>query len=288
MIVQGRKSSTPAAIGHQLGQLTLFASPNHNAPMEKLEIVLIPCLTDNYGVLLHAPGTGETACIDAPEAAPLIAALDARGWKLSSIFVTHHHADHTAGIAALKQHYGCRVIGPESESARISGMDKLVTEKTPLSFGGVNVRVIETPGHTLGHISYHIPDAKIAFTADTLFVLGCGRIFEGDPEMMWNSLHKLAALPDDTTIYCGHEYTLANGRFALTVEPENTALVARMKDIEALRAKGAPTVPTTIALEKATNPFLRASEPAIRARLGMHGKPDWQVFGKLREMKNKA
>ena len=256
--------------------------------MRPLETVLIPCLTDNYGVLIHAPDTGETASVDAPDAAPLQAALDARGWKLSTIFVTHHHNDHTAGIPALKQRYGCRVIGPEAEAARITGLDQLVNEKTPLTFGGFNVRVIETPGHTLGHVSYYIPDAKLAFTADTLFALGCGRLFEGDPEMMWHSLNKIAALPDDTTIFCGHEYTLGNGRFALTVEPENIALVARMKDIEALRAKGAPTVPTTIAIEKATNPFLRAAVPAIRARLGMQGKPDWQVFGQLREMKNKA
>ena len=192
--------------------------------MRTLETILIPCLTDNYGVLVHAPATGETASIDAPDAAPLRAALEARGWKLTTIFVTHHHNDHTAGIAALKQHYACHVIGPEGEGGRIAGLDQMVGEKSPLSFAGLNVRVIETPGHTLGHISYYIPDAHMAFTADTLFALGCGRIFEGDPEMMWHSLKKIAALPDDTTIYCGHEYTLGNGRFALTVEPKTKPL----------------------------------------------------------------
>lgn len=253
-----------------------------------LEIVLIPCLTDNYGVIVHAPGSGQTASIDAPDGAALRAALEARDWPLHTIFTTHHHADHTGGIAALKAHYGCQVIGPETEADRIPGIDRTVTEKTPLTFDGLTVRVIETPGHTLGHVSYHFPDAKLAFTGDTLFALGCGRIFEGDPEMMFNSMQKLAGLPGDTTIYCGHEYTLSNGRFALSVEPENEALVKRMADIEGLRADSKPTLPTTIATEKATNPFLRTHSSAIRARLGMLGKPDWQIFGRLREMKNKA
>ena len=256
--------------------------------MTLLDIVQFPCLSDNYGVLIHAPAAGETACIDAPDANAVRAALDAKGWKLNQILVTHHHADHTVGIAALKAHYGCKVIGPAAEQDRIAGLDQTVSEKTPLSFGGLNIRVIETPGHTLGHISYFFPDARVAFTGDTLFALGCGRLFEGDAEMMWASLQKLATLPDDTTIYCGHEYTLANGRFALTVEPENAALKARMIEIEALRASGKPTLPTKLGLEKATNPFLRANQPVIRVRLGMQGKPDWQVFGQLRELKNKA
>lgn len=252
-----------------------------------LEIVLIPCLTDNYGVIIHAPGSGQTASIDAPDGAALRAALEARDWPLHTIFTTHHHADHTGGIAALKAHYGCQVIGPETEADRIPGIDRTVTEKAPLTFDGLTVRVIETPGHTLGHVSYHFPDAKLAFTGDTLFALGCGRIFEGDPEMMWNSMQKLAALPNDTTVYCGHEYTLSNGRFALSVEPENEALVTRMAEIESLRAGGMPTLPTTIEAEKATNPFLRTHSTKIRARLGMQGRHDWQIFGRLRDMKNK-
>ncbi len=256
--------------------------------MPLLDIVQFPCLSDNYGVVIHAPETGETASIDAPDAGAIQAALDAKGWKLDHIFVTHHHADHTGGIATLKERYHCKVTGPEGEAARIAGLDQTVTEKSPLRFGGLNVRVIETPGHTLGHISYFVPDARVAFTGDTLFALGCGRLFEGDAQMMWASLQKLMTLPDDTTVYCGHEYTLANGRFALSVEPENAALKARMTEIESLRAAGKPTLPTQLGREKATNPFLRVNEPAIRMRLGMQGKPDWQVFGQLRELKNKA
>ena len=259
-----------------------------NHAMALLDIVQFPCLSDNYGVIIHAPATGETAAIDAPDASAIRAALEAKGWKLNQILVTHHHADHTGGIAALKEHYRCKVTGPAGEAARIAGLDEMVSEKTPLRFGGLNVRVIETPGHTLGHISYYFPDAQVAFTGDTLFALGCGRLFEGDAQLMWESLQKLMQLPDDTTIYCGHEYTLANGRFALTVEPENAALKLRMTEIEALRASGKPTLPTKLAIEKATNPFLRANQAAIRARLGMQGKADWQVFGQLRELKNKA
>lgn len=256
--------------------------------MAALEIIQIPCLTDNYGVLIHEPETGETASIDAPDAEVLRSALEARNWRLTQIFVTHHHADHTAGILPLKAKYGCAVTGPEAELQRVPGIDKAVDEKTPLSFAGYNVRVIETPGHTLGHVSYFLPDAHVAFTGDTLFALGCGRIFEGTAELMWGSLQKLMSLPDDTRIYCGHEYTLSNGRFALAIEPENEALKARMKEIEGLRAVNKPTLPTMLGIEKATNPFLRTDSNAIRARLGLKGRPDWQVFERLRELKNKA
>lgn len=250
-------------------------------------ITLVPCLADNYCVLLHAPETGETIAIDAPHADTIKAELAKRGWRLNEIFITHHHNDHTGGCQALKDHFGCTITGPETEAERIPAIARGVSEGSELSFAGYSVRVLDTPGHTLGHISYHFPELKVAFTGDTLFALGCGRVFEGDPQMMFASMQKLAALPDDTAIYCGHEYTLSNARFALSIEPENAALAARAKIIEAKRAAGEPTLPTTIELEKATNPFLRTASTAIRARLGMMGAPDWQVFARLRELKNK-
>ena len=256
--------------------------------MSQLTFVQIPCLADNYAVIVHAPQTGETAVVDAPDAAAIQAALDQRGWRLSHLLVTHHHTDHTGGVADLKAKYGCRVIGPEGEADRIPVLDQAVSEKTALVFAGMSIGVIETPGHTLGHIAYVIPEAKVAFTGDTLFSLGCGRIFEGDAEGMWGAMQKLMSLPADTHIYCGHEYTATNGRFALLVEPENEALQARVRDVEVLRSQGKPTLPTTLAAELATNPFLRTNSSAIRARLGLQYAPDWQVFARLRELKNKA
>jgi hydroxyacylglutathione hydrolase len=253
-----------------------------------MQILQVACLTDNYCVLLHAPTGGETLAIDAPQAEPIAAALDSRTWRLSDIFITHHHNDHTAGCQALKARYGCQITGPDAEGERIPGLTRPIREGAKLTFAGHDVRVIETPGHTLGHVSYYFPDLATVFTGDTLFAAGCGRIFEGDAQTMYASLLKIASLPDDTQIYCGHEYTEANARFALSVEPENQALVQRIKSIEAKRAAGEPTLPTSVALEKATNPFLRTRSPAIRARLGLEGMPDWQVFARLRQLKNKA
>jgi len=256
--------------------------------MTKLEIALVPCLNDNYCVLLHDSESGETLAIDAPDAAAIDAALDARGWKLTHLFITHHHTDHTQGIAALKARWSCHVTGPEAEADRISGLDATVNEKSPLAFAKRNVRVLEMPGHTLGHVAYFFPDDGVAFTGDTLFALGCGRIFEGDAEGMWGALQKLMALPETTQIYCGHEYTLSNARFAMSVEPENADLKARAAEVEALRAANKPTLPTVLAKEKSTNPFLRADSRAIRARLGLERAPDWKVFERLRELKNKG
>ncbi len=256
--------------------------------MATLDIHLFPCLDDNYGVLIHDPATGMTASIDAPDADHVGAALKEKGWKLTHILSTHHHHDHTGGNAELKAETGCTIIGPKGEAAKIPGLDKAVGEGDIFRFGEFEVKVIETPGHTLGHITYYIPAANVAFAGDTLFALGCGRIFEGTPEMMHASLQKLAALPGDTIIYCGHEYTLSNAKFALTIEPDNPALQQRMEEIEALRASGKPTVPTTIARELATNPFLRAHVPAIQQRLNMEGAPNWQVFAEIRERKNRG
>ena len=248
---------------------------------------LFPCLQDNYGVLLHDPASGATAAIDAPEAAPVEAALAASGWKLTDILVTHHHHDHTGGIAELKQRHRCRVVAPHGEAARIPLVDETVRENDTARVGGLVARVIETPGHTAGHIAYFFAADKLAFVGDTLFSIGCGRVIEGTPEIMWQSLLKLRALPDDTRIYCGHEYTRANIRFARTIEPDNQALAAREKAVEQLLAAQQPTIPSTIGEEKQANPFLRADLPEIAAQIGLAGKPAPQVFAEIRERKNK-
>ncbi len=256
--------------------------------MGALDIVLLPCLADNYCVILHDPESGETAAIDAPSAEQIKAALAERGWRLNHLFITHHHTDHTGGIAELKAFYGATVTGPEAEAERIPDLTRVVTAKSELAFAGHPIQVLETPGHTLGHVTYYFPNDGLVFTGDTLFSLGSGRIFEGNPEMMWESVSKIAALPGDTNIYCGHEYTLTNARFALTIEPENEVLKKRVAEVEALRAAGKPTIPTTVDLEKATNPFLRPRSRSIQARIGMLGAPEPEVFGRLRQLKNKA
>jgi hydroxyacylglutathione hydrolase len=249
---------------------------------------LFLCLKDNYGVLLHDPETGKTASIDAPEAAPVEAALKATGWRLSDILVTHHHADHTDGIAELKGRYACRVVAPHGEAARIPLVDETVRENDKVKVGSLEAHVLETPGHTAGHISYVFPADKLAFVGDTLFSIGCGRVIEGTPEMMWQSLLKLRALPDDTRVYCGHEYTLANVRFARTIEPANAALAAREKQVEKLVAGKTPTIPSTLGEEKAANPFLRADIPEVAKSLGLADKRAWQVFAEIRERKNRS
>jgi hydroxyacylglutathione hydrolase len=249
---------------------------------------LFRCLQDNFGVLLHDPETGATAAIDAPEAAPVEAALKATGWRLSDILVTHHHADHTGGIAELKGHHRCRVVAPHGEAARIPLVDETVRENDTVRVGSLTARVFETPGHTAGHISYFLGPDKLAFVGDTLFSIGCGRVIEGTPEMMWHSLLKLRGLPDDTRIYCGHEYTAANIRFAKTIEPANAALAAREKEVEKLLAAKKPTIPSTIGEEKAANPFLRADVPEIAKSLGLADQPAWKVFAEIRERKNRS
>ena len=256
--------------------------------MAKLEIHQFSCLSDNYGVLIHDAGNGLTASIDAPVAKTVAAALVEKGWRLTHILTTHHHADHTDGNAALKAETGCTIVGPRAEAARVPGIDIKVGQGDTYAFGGFELKVLDTPGHTAGHISYWIPDAGIAFVGDTLFAIGCGRVIEGNAQMMWNSLQKLMALPKETVVYCGHEYTQANARFALTIEPENAALQKRAKEVDQMRAAGRPTLPTTIGLELETNPFLRPHVPAIQQRLGMVGKPEWQIFGEIRERKNRS
>ena len=248
---------------------------------------LFPCLQDNYGVLLHDSAAGATAAIDAPEASPVEAALAAKGWRLTDILVTHHHADHTGGIAELKARHRCRVVAPHGEAARIPLVDATVRDREKVAVGSLEGQVYETPGHTAGHISYFFPAEKLAFVGDTLFSIGCGRVIEGTPEMMWESLLKLRGLPDDTRVYCGHEYTQANIRFAKTVEPENMVLSAREKEVDKLRAGRKPTIPSTLGEEKAANPFLRADVPDVARSVGLAGKPAWQVFAEIRARKNK-
>jgi hydroxyacylglutathione hydrolase len=245
------------------------------------------CLKDNYGVLVHDPASGATAAIDAPEAAPIEAALKSTGWKLTDILVTHHHADHTGGIAELKSKYNCRVVAPQAEAGKIPAVDETVREGDKVSVGNLNANVIETPGHTSGHITYWFGGDKLAFAGDTLFSIGCGRVIEGTPEMMWTSLKKLRELPGDTRVYCGHEYTLANIKFARTIEPDNKALAARAAEAEKQIAAGQWTIPTTIDEEKAANVFLRADVPAVAAAVGLAGKPAAEVFAEIRARKNK-
>ena len=248
---------------------------------------LFPCLKDNFGVLLHDPDSGTTASIDAPEAAPVEAALKKTGWRLSQILVTHHHGDHTAGIGELKAQHKCRVVAPRGEADRIAHVDETVGEGDKVRLGALEARVIETPGHTSGHISYFFPADKLAFVGDTLFSIGCGRVIEGTPEMMWRSLLKLRALPDDTRFYCGHEYTDANIRFAKTIEADNAALAARAEEVKKLLAAGKPTIPATIGAEKAANPFLRADDAEVAKAVGLSGNPAWKVFAEIRERKNR-
>jgi hydroxyacylglutathione hydrolase len=251
------------------------------------ETRLFRCLNDNYGVLLHDPASGATAAIDAPEAGPIEAALKATGWKLTDILVTHHHADHTGGIQALKDKYKCRVVAPSAEAEKIPAVDQTVREGDKVAVGKLSSNVIETPGHTTGHIAYWFHADKLAFVGDTLFSIGCGRVIEGTPGMMWRSLLKLRDLPDDTKIYCGHEYTAANIKFARTIEPGNAALAAREAQAQQQLAKSEPTIPVTIGEEKKANPFLRADVPEVAAGIGMTGKEASQVFAEIRARKNK-
>jgi hydroxyacylglutathione hydrolase len=254
--------------------------------MAKLEIHQFPCLNDNYGYLVHEPSSGATAAIDTPEVKPILAALAEKGWTLTHILNTHHHFDHAGGNAELKAKTGCTVIGPKGEKDLIPGIDRAVGEGDIVELGAARARVIDVPGHTRGHIAYSFDKEHLAFVGDTLFALGCGRLFEGTAEQMWTSLGKLMELPDDTVVYCAHEYTQANARFALSVEPDNAALAARAREIGEKRARGEWTVPTTIGLEKKTNPFLRAASPDLRRVLGLQAAPDVDVFAETRKRKD--
>jgi hydroxyacylglutathione hydrolase len=255
--------------------------------MAELKIHQFFCRSDNFGVLIHDDEFGVTAAIDTPDPVPIRYALAERGWSLTHIFTTHHHADHTAGHGPLKNETGCIVIGPEKEADRIPGIDKRMAEGDCFSFGGHQVCVLETPGHTAGHVTYWLPDDNIAFVGDTLFSLGCGRLLEGDAATMWQSLQKLMVLPKETLIYCGHEYSQSNANFALTIEPDNIALQERAAEIRELRSANLPTLPVSLAAELLQNPFLRPDSPEIQERLGMVGHPHATIFAEIRRLKDR-
>jgi hydroxyacylglutathione hydrolase len=254
--------------------------------MASLEIELFRARSDNFGVLIHDPASGRTATIDAPELQPILDALSRRGWTLTDILTTHHHHDHVEANLALKERFGVTVTGPVNEAEKIPGIDRKVGDGDRFDFAGHPVEVIETPGHTAGHICFYLPEDKLLFAADTLFALGCGRLFERGARDMWVSLSKLLKLPDDVVVYFGHEYTLSNAKFAVTVDP-GAALRERVAEIEATLAAGRHTAPTTIGIERRTNPFLRPDDPSIRQHLGMESAEDWEVFGEIRARKDK-
>ncbi len=251
-----------------------------------LSVVTLPCLSDNYAYLLHDSATGATAAIDVPEANPILGELQHRGWQLSEIWLTHHHYDHIDGVADLVRMTGALVTGAAADAHRLPPLDRVLGPGEGFTFSGHQVEVLDVPGHTLGHIAYHVPAAKAAFTGDSLMVMGCGRLFEGTPDQMWASLSTLANLPGDTNICSGHEYTASNAAFAVTIEPDNAALAARRQDIETARTQGLPTVPAPLSLELETNPFLRAGHASVKSALGMQDATDVAVFAEIRARKD--
>ncbi len=254
--------------------------------MPNLEIHQILALSDNYIYLVRDPVEGACAAVDPSLARPVLAALEAHGWTLTHVLNTHHHWDHTGGNLEIKRVTGCTIVGPRADAARIPGIDVAVGDGERYRFGSEEARVFDIPGHTRGHIAFWFPDSRALFCGDTLFTLGCGRLFEGTPAEMWESLKKLRALPGDARVYCGHEYTEANARFALTVDPGNAALKARAERVNALRAEGQPTVPSTMEEERRTNPFLRADDEGFRRTIGMEGADPVAVFAEVRRRKD--
>jgi hydroxyacylglutathione hydrolase len=250
------------------------------------EIHLVPCLKDNYAYILHEPRTKAVAVVDPSEAAPVIDALRTRSLSLTHILNTHHHFDHTGGNLELKERTGAKIIGPRADADRIPGIDIQVGNGDLVAIGTAIAKVFDIPAHTRGHIAFWFEEAKAVFTGDTMFAMGCGRLFEGTPAQMWASLSTLARLPADTRVYCGHEYTQSNGRFALTLEPGNADLVARMKQVDELRNKGLPTIPSTIGLELKTNPFLRPDSPELRQAMSMETANVIDVFAETRRRKD--
>jgi hydroxyacylglutathione hydrolase len=254
--------------------------------MAELQIRMFPCLSDNYGYLVHDSDSNVTAAIDTPEAAKVNAALQDNGWELTHILNTHHHFDHSGGNLDLQSKWGCTIIGSKSDAARVPGIQQQVADGDSFDLGGHSVRVLDVSGHTQGHIVYYFENDGVLFSGDALFALGCGRLFEGSAEQMWSSLQKVMALPDDTLVYCGHEYTQANARFAVTVEPQNAELQDRVKQIDLLRSDGKPTIPSNIGLEKRTNPFLRPMSGDLQKTVNLVGAPLVEVFAETRRRKD--
>jgi hydroxyacylglutathione hydrolase len=255
--------------------------------MSHLDMHVFICGQDNYGCLVHDNPSGATAAIDAPDAGEIERQLRQRGWQLTHIWITHHHGDHTAGNLALKEQFGCRILGPEAEASRIPGIAKTVKGGDTFSFAGRDVKVISTPGHTQGHIAYHIPAEHSLFAGDTLFAMGCGRVLEGSMEEMWSSLDTLRQVPPHTYLYCGHEYTEKNAEFCLTIEPANRALSQRADQVKRQRQRGELTIPATMGDEQKTNVFLRPESEAIRATLAMTEASNIEIFAELRRRKDR-
>lgn len=251
-----------------------------------IEVVTVPALSDNYTYLLREPDDGKTAAVDPAEAEPVAEALRQRGWQLDYIFNTHHHGDHVGANLALKQATGCQIVASAADRARIPGIDIAVDDGDTIQFGNEAIQVIATSGHTLGHIVFYCPTSQALFCGDTLFSLGCGRLFEGSAEVMWQSLQRLKALPPETRVYCAHEYTQANGRFALSLEPDNVELQQRCRQVAELRRQNRPTLPSTIALELATNPFLREHSRELRATIAAGNAGPTETFAKIRSLKD--
>ncbi|NSX54835.1 hydroxyacylglutathione hydrolase [Parasulfitobacter algicola] len=251
-----------------------------------LEIITIPCRTDNYAFLVHNSDSGETALVDAPEFEPIKDVLDQNEWQLTDLLITHHHFDHIDAVAQLRDSYAPRVIGAKADAARLPDLDVQVADGDTLIVCGAECHVMDVPGHTVGHIAFHMPSTKAVFTADSLMALGCGRLFEGTPDQMWNSLCKIRALPADTLVYSGHEYTASNAKFALTIEPENNDLISRFRQIEIARKNNTPTVPSRLSDECLTNPFLRADLADVKSAIHMDGKSDEEVFAEIRKRKD--
>ena len=250
------------------------------------EVIVIPCLSDNYTYLVRCHRSEMTAIIDPGEAAPVIAALEERGWQLDLVINTHHHHDHIGGNAELMEKYGAKLLGPTAEKSRIPNMDETAAEGDQVLIGELEGRVFDVPGHTSGHIAFYFPAITALFSGDSLFALGCGRLFEGTPEQMWQSLQKFRNLPPSTQVYCGHEYTQSNARFAKTIEPDNAILAARCQDIDGLRARNIPTIPSRIDVELVTNPFLRADDPDVAKAMGMTGATPSEIFTEIRKRKD--
>lgn len=249
-----------------------------------LSVTVVPCLSDNYGYILRDQATGATASVDAPEAAPLIAALETKGWGLDMVLVTHHHYDHTDGVDELRAKYGAKVVGHAADAERLPKLDLAVSEGDEVALGESRAKVIDVSGHTIGHIAY-LFDGH-AFTADSLMALGCGRVFEGTHHQMWESLSKFLTLPPETLIYSGHNYGQANGRFALSIEPDNADLQDRIARIKAADAAGEPICPVSLGEELKTNPFLRATEESVKQAVGLPGGDDAVVFAEVRRRKD--
>jgi len=265
---------------------TLIETEQDATLMTGLEIEQFACLDDNYGYLIHDASSGVTACIDTPDAEVIRQTLKNKGWRLTHIFNTHHHHDHAGGNMFLQEETGCEIIGPAGEWEKIPGLTRAVDQGDMVVFGTHYFEIINVGGHTLGHIAYFNRQEKLAFVGDALFALGCGRMFEGTPAQMWASLSRLNRLPQDTQIFCAHEYTLANAAFALSIDPDNPDLKARFLDIQARREQNLPTVPSLLGLEQKTNPFLRVTDPTIRAGMNMLDASNIDVFAEMRQRKD--